>query len=307
MFERFGTFVDAMIDGTMNRLIGAGIDAALTYMRPALALMVVIASVMLMYGKLDFWATVQRGVRAMAIIALLQVGTYQSMIRDTFMVTLPTLAGTATSNGALGTANQAQRFQRLSVAVSTTIATADKKITGWGPEAIRASFSLSFAEMAAKALLTFMFWLSCLARISTALLVCVGPFILIAFLFDTTRGWVISWIGKLVGISIWTLLSDILSEFFVIRSMEWAQTVAANNAAGMFEATDAAWQMALLLLLCCGVLAALPLLAAITGGTATGAVGAAGAFTMAGAARAGSAVMGGASANYRAVKALARR
>lgn len=307
MFERFAAFVDAMIDGSMNRVIGAGIEAALTFMKPALALMVVIASIMLMASKLDFWETVKRGVRAMAIIAILQAGTYQSLVVATFMETLPTLAGTATSAGALGTANQAQRFQRLSAAVSETIAVAEKKITGWGPSAWRASFSLTFAEGAAKFFLAAMFWLSNLARISTALLVCAGPFILIAFLFDATRGWVIGWAAKLVGIAVWTLLSDILSEFFVIRSLEWAQEVARNNANGIFAAVDAAWQVALLLLLCVGVMASLPLLAAFVGGAGAGAVGAAGAATYAAAARAGGTGANAASTASRAASRMNRR
>jgi type IV secretion system protein VirB6 len=316
MFIQFGAFVDNLIQQAMDNGITAGIGASLNYMRGALMLFVLIASVMVMAGKLDLWEMIRRGVKAAIIIAILQTGLYQTQVRDLFWTTIPNL--TAQSVGNFQTATtQAERYNALWNRTADIIAAADQQVTGWGPSAWRAAFSLAFAEFCMKVFLVTCFAMTVLARISTGLLIAAGPFLLIAFLFDTTRGWVMSWVGKLVGIAVWTLLANLLSEMVLGGTLQWATTVAANHAAGMFGAVDGCWRIALWLFLCAIVLATLPSLTAIGAGAATGvavgggvmmntAVRSAGAAA-AGAAGAGKAALAAANAATQATKAAFRR
>src|SRR3954468_12709442 len=108
----------------MDGIIGSVFAASVGVMRGALMLYVVIAAVMVMYGKLDGWDAVKRGVRAMAIIALLQAGTYGSMVREQFWTVIPNLIATSLS-GAPTAITAAQRFDRVEQAASHLVALAD--------------------------------------------------------------------------------------------------------------------------------------------------------------------------------------
>jgi type IV secretory pathway VirB6-like protein len=291
VFLQFAQFSDGLIADTMDQVIAAGIQASLGYIRAALMLAVLIASIMLMYGKLDLWETLRRGVKTGVILALLQVGTYNAQVRELFWTTLPNLAATSVG-GAATNRTQAQRYNQLWQVEEAVISAADQQVTGWGPSAWRASFSLAFAEGCGKLFLVWCFALTILARIATALLICAGPFLLIAALFETTRHWVMSWVGKLVGLAIWVLFANILSELVLQGTMQYAGTVAANNAAGIFGALDGCWRLALWLFLCALTMTTLPYYSSIASGAAAG-IGVANGILLGTTARAAGAVAGG--------------
>ncbi|OYY02156.1 MAG: hypothetical protein B7Y73_09545, partial [Acidocella sp. 35-58-6] len=53
------------------------------------------------------------------------------------------------------------------------------------------------------------------AKIMMDIIVCVGPFVLAGYLFDATRGVADRWIGKLIGLSILTLLVDVVLSIII--------------------------------------------------------------------------------------------
>jgi hypothetical protein len=83
MYEEYARFTDDLTTAGMDEVITAGITASLGVLRSALMLYVLIAAVMVMYGRMSGWEAVRRGVRAMAVIALLQAATYGSYVRET--------------------------------------------------------------------------------------------------------------------------------------------------------------------------------------------------------------------------------
>ena len=115
--------------------------------------------------------------------------------------------------------------------------------------------------------LCFALWL--VARVATALLISVGPFLLIAAIFDTTRGWVMSWIGKLVSLAVWSLCSTALAEMMLSGTLVWVRRTAAN-AAGLSERVDGLWKLCVWILIDFAVMLALPYFASVGSGAAAG-------------------------------------
>nr|WP_302479809.1 type IV secretion system protein [Roseicella sp. DB1501] len=231
-------------------------------------LYVVIAAVLVMYAKMDGWDAVKRGVRAMAIIALLQAGTYGSMVREQFWTTIPNLVATSLS-GNVTAITAAQRFDRVDMAASNLIARADGQAAGLLN--LRPQIAISFAQAAIKVFLLVSFALWLVSRVATALLIAVGPFLLIAWLFDATRGWVLQWIGKLIGLAVWQLCAAILAEMVLRGSMYWVQRVAAFPGAGLAEMLDGLWKVAIWFGINMLVMLGLPYYAAIGSSSAAGA------------------------------------
>lgn len=307
MYEEFARFTDDLTTAGMDGVIAGGIAASLGVMRSALMLYVVIAAVMVMYAKMDGWDAVKRGIRAMAIIALLQAGTYGSYVREQFWTTIPNLIASSLS-GNPTSITAAQRFDRVSTAAAHMVARADGQATGIFN--FRAQIGISFAEFAMRFFLFVSFALWLVARVASALLICAGPFLLIAWLFDATRGWVLQWIGKLVGLAVWQLCAGILTEMVLRGSIFWVQRVAAVPGIGLAEVLDGLWKIAIWFGINMLVMLGLPYYAAIGSASAAG-MGVAGA--MGSAAIGGAAAMGAragasvASAGMRAGAAAVRR
>lgn len=267
MYEEYARFTDDLTTAGMDEVITAGITASLGVLRAALMLYVLIAAVMVMYGRMSGWEAVRRGVRAMAIIALLQAGTYGSYVRETFWVTIPDKVASSLS-GSPTTITAAQRFDRVNQAAANLVAVADQQATGLFN--FRPQIAITIAEACMKAFLFISFALWLVSRIATALLIAAGPFLLIAFLFDATRGWVLQWVGKLVGLAVWQLCAAILAEIVLRGSMTWVQRVAGATGVGLPEMVDELWKVVIWFGLNAIVMLGLPYYAAIGSSAAAG-------------------------------------
>lgn len=266
MFEQFASFTDGMTTDFLDTTIRAGTDAALQWMRGALMLMVAISAVLVWTGRLDLWWVVRRVLIALIIITLLQAGAYNQYVRDFFWTTVPNLIASSFAGGQVNV-TAARRFDVISDAASHVVAAADAQASGiWN---VRAQFGIALAHgvMLVTIGLCFALWL--VARVATALLISVGPFLLIAAIFDATRGWVMSWIGKLVSLAVWSLCSTALAEMMLSGTLVWVRRTAAN-AAGLSERVDGLWKLCVWILIDFAVMLALPYFASVGSGAAAG-------------------------------------
>jgi type IV secretion system protein VirB6 len=266
LYESFATFTDEMTTEFLNGTIQAGINVAVDWMRGALMLMVAVAAVLVWTGRLDLWWVVRRVVTALVIIALLQAGTYNQYVRDFFWTTVPNAIASAFAGGMVN-ATAARRFDLISDAASHVVAAADAQASGiWN---IRAQIGIALAHgvMLDTIGLCFALWL--VARVATALLISVGPFLLIAAVFDATRGWVMAWAGKLVSLAVWSLCSTALAEMMLAGTLMWIRRTAAN-AAGLSERVDGLWKLCVWILIDFAVMLALPYFASVGSGAAAG-------------------------------------
>lgn len=299
MFQEFTRFSDELTVQAMDQVIGGGIAASMGVIRGAMALYVLIGLLLILTGKMDLWDGVRRGTRAMAIVLLLSgVDAYNRYVRTTFWDTVPTLIASGVAGGTVSI-TAAERFDRVNQAASHAVALVDSRLSFYS---MRASFSVAVADAAMQVAnaISYASWYFC--RIATAVMICAGPFILIAFLFDATRGWVMGWLGKLVGLAIATLTTAIITEIMLGGSLFWARRTAANANAGLFEATDALWKLALWFIVMALVMVATPILSFV-GGSAAGMSGVATSATLGAASMAAG---GGAGATRALARAMRR-
>jgi type IV secretion system protein VirB6 len=259
MYEQFATYADQMTIAGMDNIIGAGIAWTTTFMRGALTIAVLVAAALCWFGRLNFWWVTRRIFIAVFVILLLQGGQYTSYIRTPFWETIPNGISSALAGSSVSI-TPAQRFDRISDAASTAISRVDRQITSIFE--IRAQVSIALAQAAINAFIGICFCLWLISRIALALLIGVGPFLLVAAIFDISRHFLMEWFGKLVSLSVWSLCAMVLTEIVLQGSILWIQRTATADV-GIAEAVDGLWKIAVWMLVCAVVMIGLPYYASI--------------------------------------------
>lgn len=300
MYEEYASFSDGLIVGAMDRAISSGLSASLTYMRPALMVLVALAAVMLWTQKLSLWWVVRRVFIALAVATVLQVGNYNTYFREPFWTTIPNHIASAIQGGGV-TTTASQRFDKVEEATSNVVAQANRRLSMPWHIGEATAIAIARAFMSLFTGLCFVLWL--VARIATALLLAAGPFLLIAAIFDWSRHIFTAWVGKLISLAVWSLMSTILTELVLAGTMVWVQRTAANAGAGIEESVNALFRLVAWDFVNCCVMLGLPIYAAIGGNAGAGTSVAAGA-TIAGAGTAARIAASGGAAGAKAYAGL---
>ncbi|UEM08127.1 type IV secretion system protein (plasmid) [Skermanella rosea] len=276
-------FDNSLLEG-MDAAISAGLDWAMPQLRVALMLYVAGTGILMMYHKTDGWSFASAALKAMAIGALIQSTNYNYYVRDLFFTDLPNQIAFSL-NGPRITVNSAQQFDVMWSAVMHFCAFILGQATGWSHIMDRALVWL-FALLILLALwVCFIIWY--ISRVFMALVICMGAFLVILYLFRHTRGYVEQWIGKLVGLTMLQLTASILLRIILIvmnarlRAMQNDPGIGVdemlNNMAGL---TGVFWMGALLMValpsaisIGSGVGAGAAVTAGMLGGIGAGAAG----------------------------------
>ena len=195
-----------LVDG-MNIGISAGLAWAKIYIISALSLYVIGYAFMTMSSKVDTWAFVLAGARAMAVGAILQAHNYNYYVRDFFFHDLPNQAAKAI-NGPRINVNSAEQLDMAWSSVLHYTAFILAKASGWSQWDDRLMAWIFAGGDYLALLVCFGMWY--LSRVFLAIIIAIGPFLIILFLFRSTREYVQQWIGKLVGLTVLGLASSIL-------------------------------------------------------------------------------------------------
>ncbi len=205
-------FDGLLIDG-MNAAIISGLGWAKLQITAALSLYVITYAFMTTHGKVDSWTAVLAGGRAMAIGAILMAANYNYYVRDLFFTDLPNQIAAAI-NGPRVSVNSAQQFDVLWSAVlnytsyilaqATGISQLDNHLIAWG-----------LAMMNHGALwVCFGMWY--MSRVFLAVIISMGPFLILLFLFRSTREYAQQWVGKLVGLTALGLGSAVVLRMILV-------------------------------------------------------------------------------------------
>ncbi|TPG52471.1 hypothetical protein EAH89_18065 [Roseomonas nepalensis] len=273
MYEQYSTFSDGLIVGAMDRAISAGAAASLTYLRPAMMVLVALAAVLLWTMRLNVWWVVRRVFIALVVLTVLQVANYNTYFREPFWNTIPTLVASGIQGGGV-TTTAAQRFDKVEEATANVVAQAQRRLSMPWHMGEATSISIARALMSVFTGFCFVLWL--VARIATALLLAAGPFLMIAAIFDWSRHLVQAWFGKLVSLAIWSLMSTILTEVVLAGTILWVQQTAASAGAGIEEAVNGLFRIVAWDFVNCCVMLGLPFYSAIGGSAGAGTTVAAG-------------------------------
>jgi type IV secretory pathway VirB6-like protein len=213
VFQKTATELDAALIEGMNVAIDAGLAWIAPQLRIALGLYVIGYAFLMMYGRVEGWTLASAVGRAMAVAAILKIDNYSYYVRDLFFTDLPNQLARA-MNGPRITVNSAQQFDNAWLAVlhytalilgqSSGFAHIDDRVITW---------VLAYMNFAALCV-CFAIWY--ISRAFMAIVICLGPFLIILFLFRSTRGFVEQWIGKLVALTVLGLSASILLRIILI-------------------------------------------------------------------------------------------
>lgn len=271
IFGPFAADFDAMVIDSMNAVIAAAISEARLMWLAALSLYILGMAVLCMWHKVDLHEVGVACARALVIAFLLRAENYSFYVRDLFFTDLPNTFG-AMLGGARTAVSSAQQFDRLWSAVLHIVAQALGVATGWAGFADRAiTWVLAILCLVPLGVI-FAIWL--MGRVFMAILICIGPFLLILALFKSTRGFVQGWIGKLVGIAIFQLATSVLLRILLVvvsRRLQAAQSDIGTTPDEMHGALAGVFAV---FALGAVVMAALPSAVAIGGGSAASSVAA---------------------------------
>ena len=206
--------MDKVLVAGMNDTITAGLAWAAPQLRVALALYVIGNALLMMYGKMDSGGFLNAVVRAMAVVAILKASNYNYYVRDLFFTDLPN-AIAAAMNGPRVTVDSSQQFDALWEAVAHAVAFINGQSMGLSGPMLRAVvWVFAFLDLAAIGACFFIWYVS---RVFMAITLCLGPFLIILYLFRGTREYVNQWIGKLVNLTVLQIGTSILTRFVILQ------------------------------------------------------------------------------------------
>lgn len=225
IFLNTATEFDGLLIEGMNAAIGTGLLWARPQLTIFLGLYVIGYGLMMMYAKVDGWTLALAAARAIAVSTILVLANYNHYVRDLFFTDLPNELAKAI-NGPRVTVNSAQQFDVIWSAVIHYTSYILAQATGFSHMDDRAVAWL-YAYVSHVALwVCFGMWY--ISRVFMAIVISMGPFIIILFLFRSTREYAQQWVGKLVGLTALGLGSAIVLRLVVMVMTNRLMTMQQN-------------------------------------------------------------------------------
>jgi type IV secretion system protein VirB6 len=212
-FNDAATAFDSSLISGMNDVISSGLSAAHAQLTAALSLYVIGYGLLTTHQKVDSWEFGMAAVRAFVIATLLQSATYNTYVQQFFFTDLPNQVAAAL-HGPRISVSSAQQFDVLWSAALNATSKVLSAATGWTQILDRGVAWFLAILILIALLVSFIVWY--MSRVFMALVICIGPFLLILFLFRSTRGFVEQWIGKLVGLSVLQIASSVLLRIVMV-------------------------------------------------------------------------------------------
>ena len=245
LWDGYGATFDAAVSDGVAR----GLAEAALWIQGAIGLYVLITGILIALGSMTFASGVKRMIRALLIIALLVPANYNRFVVQTFTVTVPQRIA-ASAGGAGPTAQGAQMFDDLVAAderlLAQTLANAGSNPFNTG-KIISAYLASALAQV--MVLAAFAIWF--LAYHLASLVLILGPYVSLFWLFDATRSIPERFFGKMIGYMALMLLVLIVTQIVQTQERAYIRQYAALMTAGPtfgapvpnsgFVSPDGAW------------------------------------------------------------------
>ncbi|MGE4043378.1 MAG: type IV secretion system protein [Acetobacteraceae bacterium] len=226
--------LQGVFDGYNNALF-AGADAVITAglanMASALQILGVFSVAVFGYLMLTGNMTPKTGMSMMIRLVVVQAAMtpvfYNQYVRDVMLNWLPDFIA-QTVGTASGPDAGAGQFDQLRIDIMRMAEGLRLRATGLSYMADRAAIYV--LEFFCLLIVTATFFMYVFVRGVMTLVVSVGPFIIVAYLFNATRPFVENWIGKMVGVGILLLLISVLLKIIVVQFQVYVSEVDIENA-----------------------------------------------------------------------------
>lgn len=229
-----------------------------------IVLWIIVTGILVMRGDVGVRTGITRIITVSLVAGMLMSSTlYNEYIVSFFTVGLPNFIATALL-GATGPAPSAHSFDVIWDSAAQVFATAENNLNFFN---VLYSVELALLQslMVIPIGLTFLIYET--ARILTDVVVCIGPFVLAGYLFAATRSIADRFLGKLIGLSLLTLLIDIVLSVIINGFVSYVDATSANVAvASKPEAILLCTQLVLFLAIGSMITCFLPGIASFIGG-----------------------------------------
>jgi hypothetical protein len=217
----------------MNTILVSVISGMRLPLQGALTLFICVIGWLVMNGDMSPRRASSYAIRAVVIAYLLSTTeAYGLWVRDRFFTTIPNEI-TRLVVGSAAPLTAAQQFDNLSLYTDTVIASALGQATSLSQIGDRVA--LWWADTLIHLLLAVEFFIFLLGRKLMAIVIVIGPFLLLFELFEATRGYCRSWVGKLVGLTVFQLASTSLLVINAQGAYFFVQNILNNPPAGLSQ------------------------------------------------------------------------
>ncbi len=231
-FTDFDSFVQTPFTTGMVATVNSAMAAIQGPLTALVILWVIVSGILVLRGDLGVRSGVTRIISVSFVVGLLMSTTlYDEYIVSFFTNGLPNWI--ATSLGTGQTTTQASTFNQMWTSSQMVLAGAGKglnSITQVVPEVELAILDILLIVPIG---IIFLIWE--VAKILTDIVVCIGPFLLVGYLFNATKGVADRYVSKLISLAILTLLVDVVLAILVNAINAYIATTSADIIAGQTQ------------------------------------------------------------------------
>jgi type IV secretion system protein VirB6 len=196
------------VTGTVNAAMSA-IQGPLT---AVVVLWIIVTGILVMRGDVTVRTGITRIITISIVVAILMSTTlYDEYIVSFFTTGIPNYFASSFL-GVTGTTPSASEFDTMWLQALTVFSDVDKTLNFFN---VLYSVQLGILQIILIIPIAIVFLIFEVARIMTDVVVCIGPFVLVGYLFTATKGVADRFIGKLISLTLLTLLIDIVLSIIV--------------------------------------------------------------------------------------------
>jgi type IV secretion system protein VirB6 len=263
-FYIFDLTIQQPFTNGMSATVSSAMLAIQGPLTAVIVLWVIISGIMVIRGDVDARSGVTRLIKVSLIVGILMSTTlYNEYVVSFFTVGLPDWLASSFL-GITGTQPSAHQFDAIWNEADILFANAEKNMNFYN---VLYSVELGAMRDFVVVPIAVTFLIFEFAKIMMDVVVCIGPFVLIGYLFEATKGVADRWIGKLIGLTILTLLIDIVLSIILDGDRSYYNvSMTSLTVATVAETVTICIQFVVFLSLGCLITGFLPAIASYLGG-----------------------------------------
>lgn len=269
-YLNFAQIQDAAVISGMNSVINASLAFVWPIVHWLAIIYLIVMFVQVASNAMTMNAFIGKFARLFVVVALIHTsGIYTKYVRDLAFTEVPNTIAQVVAGTQPGVSAAAQ-FDTITMATDNLFATAMKQNTSWSVSGIGNAIALWIADGAANLMIAIMFGIWLLGRKLLAIVLCLGPWLLLFELFDLTRGFTAQWIGKIVGLLVFQLASATLMVIMLKGESTILQAIKASPGTDIDQMIGNLMHLVAFLATDALTMIALPAICAIGSGVAAG-------------------------------------
>jgi type IV secretion system protein VirB6 len=263
-FSDFANQYASIFSAGTSNAVSSGLSAIAGPVSAVVVVWIIVQGILVMRGDVSVRSGITKILRVVLVVSLLtSFGLFSSYVVDLFQTSLPNwAAGAITGAGGSG-ATTPGMFDKVWNGSMAIAKAADAQLTTWD---VADAVELALLEGGIGLCLILAFAVYEVGQIMLGVVIAVGPFVIAGYLFDSTRGIAERWLGKLIGLSILTLLIAIALTIILQGDVTYIQTAAATGALDVETSIAVLMQATLFYALGAVIIVLLPSIAAYIGG-----------------------------------------